>query len=40
MAIVVFIIFVVFVIALSFYLGKKAKTSSGYYAAGERFIGG
>ncbi len=34
MAIVVFIIFVVFVIALSFYLGKKAKTSSGYYAAG------
>ena len=34
MAIVVFIIFVVFVIGLSFYLGKKAKTSSGYYAAG------
>lgn len=34
MAIVVFIIFVTFVIGLSFYLGRKAKTSAGYYAAG------
>lgn len=34
MAIIVFIIFVVFVVGLSFYLGNKAKTSSGYYAAG------
>src|SRR5512139_2960834 len=34
MAIVVFLIFVVFVIGLSLYLGNKAKTSSGYYAAG------
>jgi cation/acetate symporter len=34
MAIIVFIIFVVFVIGLSLYLGSKAKTSSGYYAAG------
>ncbi len=34
MAIVIFIIFVVFVIGLSLYLGSKAKTSSGYYAAG------
>ncbi len=34
MAIIVFIIFVLFVIGLSLYLGKKAKTSSGYYAAG------
>ena len=34
MAIIVFLIFVVFVIGLSLYLGKKAKTSSGYYAAG------
>lgn len=34
MAIVVFIIFVVFVIGLSLYLGNKAKTASGYYAAG------
>jgi cation/acetate symporter len=34
MAIVVFIIFVVFVVGLSLYLGNKAKTSSGYYAAG------
>ena len=34
MAIIVFFVFVVFVIGLSLYLGKKAKTSSGYYAAG------
>jgi cation/acetate symporter len=34
MAIVVFLIFVVFVIGLSFYLGNKAKSASGYYAAG------
>jgi cation/acetate symporter len=34
MAIVVFVVFVVFVIGLSLYLGTKAKTSSGYYAAG------
>lgn len=34
MAIIVFLIFVVFVIGLSLYLGSKAKTSSGYYAAG------
>ncbi len=34
MAVVVFLVFVVFVIGLSLYLGNKAKTSSGYYAAG------
>lgn len=34
MAIFVFIAFVVFVVGLSLYLGNKAKTSSGYYAAG------
>ncbi|MCX6077923.1 MAG: cation acetate symporter [Chloroflexi bacterium] len=34
MAIIIFIIFVVFVIGLSLFLGSKAKTSSGYYAAG------
>lgn len=34
MAIAVFIAFVVFVVGLSFYLGNKAKSSSGYYAAG------
>jgi cation/acetate symporter len=34
MAIIVFIIFVLFVVGLSLYLGNKAKTSSGYYAAG------
>lgn len=34
MAVTIFIIFVVIVIGLSLYLGKKAKTSSGYYAAG------
>jgi cation/acetate symporter len=34
MAIIVFLIFVALVIGLSLYLGKKARTSSGYYAAG------
>jgi cation/acetate symporter len=34
MAIVVFLVFVVFVIGLSLYLGNRAKTSAGYYAAG------
>lgn len=34
MAVFVFIIFVVFVIGLSLYLGNKARTSSGYYTAG------
>ncbi|HSM25150.1 MAG TPA: cation acetate symporter [Anaerolineaceae bacterium] len=34
MAILVFVLFVVFVIGLSLFLGNKAKTSSGYYAAG------
>jgi cation/acetate symporter len=34
MAILVFVVFVVFVVGLSVYLGNKAKTSSGYYAAG------
>ena len=34
MAIFVFLAFVLFVVGLSFYLGRKAKTSSGYYAAG------
>ncbi len=34
MAIVVFLIFVVFVVGLSLYLGNKTKTASGYYAAG------
>jgi cation/acetate symporter len=34
MVIGVFLIFVVFVIGLSFYLGAKTRTSSGYYAAG------
>ena len=34
MAIFVFVAFVVFVVGLSFYLGGKAKSSSGYYAAG------
>jgi cation/acetate symporter len=34
MAIIIFIIFVLFVIGLSLYLGSKTKTSSGYYAAG------
>ena len=34
MAVIIFIIFVVIVIGLSFYLGKRTKSSSGYYAAG------
>jgi cation/acetate symporter len=34
MAVIIFLIFVVFVIGLSLYLGNKTKTSSGYYAAG------
>ena len=34
MAIVAFFIFVAFVLGLSFYLGSRTKTSSGYYAAG------
>src|SRR5512145_1072263 len=34
MAIAVFLIFVLFVLGLSFYLGSKAKSASGYYAAG------
>jgi cation/acetate symporter len=34
MAIFVFIAFVVFVVGLSLYLGNRAKTASGYYAAG------
>lgn len=34
MAIIVFLIFVVFVIGLSFYLGNKTRTAKGYYAAG------
>ncbi len=34
MAIFIFVAFVGFVVGLSFYLGRKAKTSSGYYAAG------
>ncbi len=34
MAIFVFVLFVVFVIGLSLYLGNKARTSSGYYTAG------
>lgn len=34
MAIAIFIVFVVLVVGLSFFLGNKTKTSSGYYAAG------
>ena len=34
MAIAIFVGFVLFVIGLSFYLGHRTKTSSGYYAAG------
>ena len=34
MAVAVFAVFVIFVVGLSLYLGRKAKTSSGYYAAG------
>jgi len=33
-AVFIFVIFVVFVISLSFYLGNKAKSASGYFAAG------
>src|SRR5207248_8729601 len=32
-AIIVFLIFVGFVLALSFYLGRRAKSAKGYYAA-------
>jgi cation/acetate symporter len=34
MVIAIFLAFVAFVVGLSFYLGNKTKTSSGYYAAG------
>ncbi len=34
MAITAFLIFVAFVLGLSFYLGQRTRTSSGYYAAG------
>jgi cation/acetate symporter len=34
MVIAIFLSFVVFVVGLSFYLGRRTKTSSGYYAAG------
>ncbi len=34
MAVIVFFVLVIFVVGLSFYLGNKAKTSAGYYAAG------
>jgi cation/acetate symporter len=34
MTIAVFLIFVLFVLGMSFYLGNKTKTSSSYYAAG------
>lgn len=34
MVIAIFLGFVIFVVGLSFYLGRKTKTSSGYYAAG------
>ncbi len=34
MAIAIFLGFVLFVLGLSFYLGNKTRTSSGYYAAG------
>jgi cation/acetate symporter len=34
MAIIVFLIFVLFILGLSFYLGNRTKTSAGYYAAG------
>ena len=34
MAIAVFMVFVLFVLGLSFYLGNRTRTSSGYYAAG------
>ena len=34
MVITIFLTFVAFVLGLSFYLGRRTKTSSGYYAAG------
>ncbi|MCC6443815.1 MAG: cation acetate symporter [Armatimonadetes bacterium] len=34
MVIAIFLLFVLFVLGLSFYLGNKTRTSSGYYAAG------
>jgi len=34
MAIGIFSAFVLFVLGLSFYLGNKAKSASGYFAAG------
>ncbi len=34
MAIFIFLFFVLFVLGLSFYLGNRTKTASGYYAAG------
>ncbi|MHB1456094.1 MAG: solute symporter family protein [Armatimonadota bacterium] len=34
MVIIIFLSFVLFVVGLSFYLGSRTKTSSGYYAAG------
>ena len=34
MVLTIFLSFVVFVIGLSFYLGRRTKTSAGYYAAG------
>ena len=34
MVIIIFLSFVLFVLGLSFYLGRRTKTSSGYYAAG------
>lgn len=39
MVIAVFLGFVLFVVGLSFYLGARTKTSSGYYAAGDRSTG-
>ena len=33
MVLAIFLAFVVFVVGLSFYLGNKTRTSSGYYAA-------
>ncbi len=34
LAVVIFTIFVLFVLGLSFYLGRRAKSASGYFAAG------
>ena len=34
MAIIIFLFFVAIVLGLSFYLGSRAKSASGYYAAG------